>query len=131
MTATETALEQASAGLMYQSETDAPWLVVSWPVASGEVIAEGVRKLGKHRGGTVTEKTVDAFFAPLIEDKEWYGDEEKAIAQRYQVLLATIKASLTNPKVVKVATKTKATVYVVGQATEGGWVGLKTSGVET
>ncbi|MCE9563937.1 MAG: nuclease A inhibitor family protein, partial [Planctomycetes bacterium] len=37
----------------------------------------------------------------------------------------------TNPKVVKITAKTKATVYVVGQAKEGGWVGLKTESVET
>jgi len=131
MTATETALEQASTGLTYQSETDAPWEVVSWSSASGEVTADAVKKLGKHRTGAATEKTVDEFFAPLVEDKDWYGDEEKAISQKYQVLLATIKGTLTNPKVVKVAAKAKGTVYVVGQAKEGGWVGLKTTAVET
>ncbi|MCE9562591.1 MAG: nuclease A inhibitor family protein [Planctomycetes bacterium] len=131
MTATETALEQASTGLTYQSESDAPWEVVSWSSATGEVTADAVKKLGKHRTGTVTEQSVDEFFKPLTENLDWYGDEEKAIAQQYQVLLATIKANLTNPKVVKITAKTKATVYVVGQAKEGGWVGLKTEAVET
>ncbi len=131
MTATETALEQASTGLTYQSESDAPWAAFSWPTASGDVTGEAVLKLGKHKASLpVAEKPVDEFFAPLIEDKDWYGDEEKAISHQYQVLLGAIKGVLTNPKVVRVGSK-KVTVYVVGEAKEGGWAGLKTTAIET
>jgi hypothetical protein len=132
MTATETALKEASAGLTYESESDAPWAVVYWPAASGEVTGEGVRKLDKHKpSAKIEEIPADAFFASLAADKDWYGDEEKAIAERYRALGATIQSTLTNPKVVRVAAGTKVTIYAVGQAKEGGWAGLRTEAVET
>jgi hypothetical protein len=131
-TATEVALQQASAGLLYQSETDAPWEVVAWGSATGTPTASEVKRLGRHRaaGAMAREQPLDEFFAPLTTDQDWYGDEEKAIAQRYRDLLAVIKQHLTSPIVVKVGTR-KLTVYVVGVAAEGGWAGLRTRGVET
>jgi len=101
-----TALEQASIGLTYQSETDAPWVAFNCPSASGKVTGETVRKRGKHKAAEpITEKPLDEFFAPLIEDKDWYGDEEKAIAEQYQVLLGVVKGVLGEPKVVRIGTK--------------------------
>jgi hypothetical protein len=44
--------------------------------------------------------------------------------------VAVVKRLLTNPKVFKVGSR-KVTVYVVGQAKEGGWAGLTTTAVET
>jgi hypothetical protein len=131
-TATQAVLEQASAGLLYQSETDAPWEVVAWASATGTPTAAEVKRLGRHRaaGTTAAEVPLDAFFAPLVADQDWYGDEEKAIARRYRDLLAAIQQHLTSPVVVKVGTR-KVTVYVVGAAAEGGWAGLKTKAVET
>ncbi|MBA4192205.1 MAG: nuclease [Planctomycetaceae bacterium] len=130
-TATVTALQQASVGLTFQSETDAPWTAFNWPTATGEVTGEAVQKLGKHKAGSpVSEKPLDEFFAPLVADLDWYGDEEKAIAQQYQVLLGVIKGVLSAPKVVKVGAK-NVSVYVVGKAKEGGWAGLMTKAVET
>ena len=42
----------------------------------------------------VEEKTVDAFFAPLVAEKDWYGDEEKAAAAKYRALLEVVKQRL-------------------------------------
>lgn len=128
---TVTVLQQAVEGLTYQSETDSPWAVFSWPKATGVPTAEGVRKQGKHKANTpVEEKTIDEFFGPLVQEQDWYGDEEKAIAAKYTSLLTVTKQRLTNPKVVRVGDR-KVAVYVVGQAKEGGWAGLKTTAVET
>lgn len=131
-TATGESLQQASAGLMYQSETDAPWEVVAWGSATGTPTASEVKRLGRHRtaGAVAKVQPLDEFFAPLVADQDWYGDEERAVAQRYRDLLAVIKAHLTSPTVVRVGTR-KLTVYVVGVAAEGGWAGLKTRAVET
>lgn len=130
-TETAAALEQASQGLMYQSETDAPWTVVSWPSAEGEPTAEGIARRGWDRADAPAgEQSVDEFFGPLTQDQDWYGDEEKAVAARYRSLLAIIKGVLRNPRVVRVGER-KVAVYVIGQAKEGGWAGLKTTAVET
>jgi hypothetical protein len=133
MTASQTAsaLQQAAAGLTYPSETDAPWVAFAWPSAEGEPTAAAVLKLGRHRRKTpVEEQSVDEFFAPLVQEQPWYGEEEKADAAKYRALLDAVKRLLTNPKVFKVGSR-KLTVYVVGQAKEGGWAGLKTTAVET
>jgi hypothetical protein len=131
MSETATALHQAAQGLTYQSETDAPWDAFACPSAEGEPTAAALLKLGRHRPKTpVTEMSADEFFKPLVQEQPWYGDEEKADAAKYRTLLNALKRQLTNPKVFKVGSR-KLTVYVVGQAKEGGWAGLKTPAVET
>ena len=133
MAATETvsALAAASAGLTYQSETDAPWAAFSWPSAQGPPTAAGVKKQGRHKASApAQEQSLDEFFAPLVENKDWYGDEEKAAAAKYRALLEVVRQKLTDAKVVRVGER-KVAVYVVGAAKEGGWAGLKTTAVET
>jgi hypothetical protein len=129
-TATAAALQQAAEGLTYPSETDAPWAAFAWPQAEGEPTAAAVLKLGRQRKGAAREQSVDEFFAPLVQEQAWYGAEEKADAVRYRALLAAVKQLLATPKVVQAGSR-KVTVYVVGQAKEGGWAGLKTTAVET
>jgi hypothetical protein len=128
---TVTALQQAAEGLSYQSETDAPWKAFAWPTAEGEPTGAGVRQLGRYKpSARVEEQGVDEFFAPLVQEQDWYGDEERATAAKYRALLDTVKQYLKNPKVVRVGNR-KVAVYVVGGAKEGGWAGLKTTAVET
>jgi hypothetical protein len=128
---TAKALEQSADGLTYESETDEPWTAFAWPTATGEPTGTAVRQLGKHKpGARVDEKTLDEFFAPLVGEQDWYGDEERATAAKYRALLDTVKRNLTAAKVVRVGGRKKA-VYVVGTAKEGGWAGLKTIAVET
>jgi hypothetical protein len=129
--ATAAALQQAAAGLTYQSETDAPWQAFHWPDAEVGPTAGGVREQGRHKkGAKVEEQTVDEFFSPLTQDQDWYGEEEKAQAAKYRALFTAVKQLLENSKVFRVGGR-KQTVYVVGQAPEGGWAGLKTTAVET
>ncbi len=128
---TVNALRQAAEGLTYQSETDAPWRAFTWPTAQGEPTGEAVRQRGRHRpDAPVAEQSVEEFFAPLVEEKDWYGDEERATAAKYRALLDAVKRSLKGPKVVRVGSR-KVAVYVVGVAPEGGWAGLRTTAVET
>ncbi|OWK46726.1 nuclease A inhibitor family protein [Fimbriiglobus ruber] len=127
----EAALHHAADGLTYQSEADSPWAVFHWPTAAGKPTPAGVRTQGGHKGTIVTEQqTLNDFFAPLVQLQDWYGDEEKAIAQRYQALLDTVQKFLTDSIIVRVGRR-KVAVYVVGATREGGWAGLKTMAVET
>ncbi len=129
--ATAQALQQAAGDLTYESETDAPWKAFAWPTAQGEPTGAAVRQRGRHRpNAPVEEQSVDDFFAPLVGEKDWYGDEERATAAKYRALLDAVKRYLKSPKVVRVGRR-KVAVYVVGVADEGGWAGLKTTAVET
>jgi hypothetical protein len=128
---TVSALQRAAEGLTYQSETDSPWTAFRWPTAQGEPTGAAVRQQGRHRpDAPVQEQTVDEFFAPLVQEQDWFGDEERATAAKYQALLDAVKRYLKGPKVVRVGSR-KIAVYIVGTANEGGWAGLKTTAVET
>ncbi|MBN9521975.1 nuclease A inhibitor family protein [bacterium] len=128
--ATVAALKGAVAGLTYQSETDAEWEVFRWPSA-GALFADVVREQGhRSKSAPVVEQPVDEFFAPLTEDQDWYGDEEKAVAAQYRSLLTVVKKQLADPTVFKVGDR-KVTLYVVGRDKNGGLAGLRTTAVET
>jgi hypothetical protein len=129
-TETAAALQQAAAGLTYPSETDAPWTAFAWPDVQGEPTADEVKRRGKHKGSAVHEQSVDELFGPLVQEQGWFGDEEKAEAAKNQALFDAVKRLLMDPRVIQIGGRKKA-VYVVGQAKEGGWAGLKTTAVET
>jgi hypothetical protein len=128
---TAAALQDAAEGITYESETDAPWKAFAWPTAEGMLTPEAVRKWGLHKSNTpVQEKSVDEFFAPLVAEQDWYGEEEKAGVTRYRSLLDAVKQRLNAPKIFMFGEQ-KLVVYIVGSAKEGGWAGLMTTAVET
>jgi hypothetical protein len=128
---TAAALQQAAAGLTYPSETDAPWATFAWPAAKGAPTAAEVLKQGRRKKGVpVEEQSVDDLFAPLVQEQDWYGPEEKAEAAKNRTLRDAVKQLLAGPKVFRVGAR-RVIVYVVGQAREGGWAGLKSISVET
>lgn len=112
------ALRKASAGLLYPSESDAPFDVFQWP-ASGSA-REQVAAHAKP-GQAVEEVPVDTFFAELE------GTEEAANFRQLRKILETV---LTDVRVFR-AGSVKVDVYVVGMTHSFGWVGLHTTSVET
>jgi hypothetical protein len=125
------ALQHTAEGLTYQSETDAPWEAFAWPSAQGEPTGAAVRQWGRHKAeAPVAEQSIEEFFAPLVREQDWYGDEERVTTARYRTLFGAVKRYLKYPKVVRVGRR-KLAVYVVGMMNEGGWAGIKTTAVET
>lgn len=123
------ALEKASEGLLYQSESDEPFTTFKWK-ADGELTAAAVLKCARKPAKTPVEEVPLAdFFKDLTTDQDWYGEEEKATAEQYRGLLKAVKQNLADAKVFKVG-KTKVSVFIVGK-TDGDWAGLKTTAVET
>ena len=128
---TASELAQLAEGLLYQSETDSSWEAFDWPDATGAVTPAEVRRRGRHEASSpVAQQTVDAFFAPLVAEQDWYGDEEKAGAAKYRLLLDAVKKLLRAATIIQIG-KRQVAVYVIGTASEGGWAGLKTLEVET
>ena len=124
------ALKKASAGLLFPSETDAPFEPFEWPGEQGKPDKARVLELAKLPAGTrVKTKSVDAFFKEVTKEEDWHDDEEKAQVQKFQQLVQTLKESLADIKVFQ-AGKVESDAYIVGR-TEAGWAGLKTKVVQT
>src|SRR5262245_17819009 len=124
------ALRVASAGLLFRSETDAPFEVVEWPGEQGKPDKARVLELAALPPSTpVKTKSLDAFFKDQTKEESWMDDQEKAEVQLFKELVQAIKANLSDVKVFLVG-GAEADACIVGR-TESGWAGLKTRVVQT
>lgn len=123
-------LRQASEGLLFRSETDAPIEPFFWPDAAPVApSAELVASHAKAEVKAVKTRSLTTFFRPTITEQEWHNAQEKAEVKRFQILRETVKSSLKAAKVFRVG-KVEVEVYVVGQVMDG-YAGFKTRVVET
>ena len=116
------ALAQASKGLLFPSETDAPLQPFLWENASDKLTKDKVRQLaGAAKGAAVEETTLDDLLSTVPEEDR----------PQFDKLAGAIKGQLSGVKVYKVGDEPERQVYVVGKAPDGQWAGLKTTVVET
>jgi hypothetical protein len=125
--ATRLALEAASRGLLYTSESDYPFDYVSYPTAPlGRLTgAQLLATLGRPADTAVEVRTLDRVFSHLV-NPEVTGDD----APRFAALERTIRQRLTYVQVFAVGT-IQVHLYVVGRDRCGALVGLHTISIET
>jgi hypothetical protein len=141
-------LREASQGLLYPSETDAPFEPFEWPGEEGKPDKARVLELAGLPASTPTKaKSLDAFFRDVTEEQDWHDDEEKAQAahvlqedlhvlqrrilhERFKQLVGTLKEALKDVKVFLAGEAAESDAFIVGRS-EAGWAGLKTRVVET
>jgi histidine triad (HIT) family protein len=115
------ALQKASKGLRYTSETDAPLQSFVWR-DGGELSPQQLKKqAGVAADLPVEETTLDGFFRAV-------PSQDKA---KFQKLAQTLKEQLSGIKVYKIGEEAEKDVYIVGKTKDARWAGLKTSVVET
>jgi hypothetical protein len=116
------ALRQASLGLLFPSESEAPLEPFLWGPAAGPPTADRVRLLARAgEDEAVEETTLDALLHTVpSEDRP-----------KFDKLAAVIRQELSGVKVYKVGDEPEKQVYVVGTTKDGQLAGLKTSVVET
>ena len=120
-----TALQTASDGLLYPSDTDEPFVAFSWGKAAGDLTADKVRQLaGVGPKAAVQERTPTDFFKNLT------SDDEVEDADKYKNLLKVIGEQLSGVKVFRFG-DVEVDIYLIGATKGGDWVGLKTKAVET
>lgn len=125
-----TKLKQASQGLLFLSETDAPFEVITWP-AQGELTPAKLLQLTNRPANTPLEVvTIDKFFAIATQAEDWHDEEERETVKRFQNLVSVLKQNLSNIQVYRVGRIT-IDAYIVGVAQSGDWMGLSTQLVET
>jgi predicted nucleic acid-binding Zn-ribbon protein len=123
-------LKQASNGLFFLSETDAPFEVISWPKQE-QLTPAKLLQLTEHPPDAPVElRTVDEFFAIATAQEDWHDEEERETVQRFQKLVSVLKQNLSQLQVYRVG-KTNIDAYIVGVTDGGEWAGLSTQVVET
>jgi hypothetical protein len=127
------ALTEAITDLFWISETDAAFDIVQWPdktLTSDPLDAATLQQwLGLPTDIAVETCDLESFFAIATEPQDWHGEEEQALAKRYQALVQLIRSALTHSQVFRFGSL-NVEIYVVGQ-TPDGWLGLHTQAVET
>jgi hypothetical protein len=123
-------LKRMTDGLLFMSEADYPFEIVYREGQAG-MSPEILRELSGQPGGSPVEvKSVDEFFRVAVSEPDWKGEQERAVAKRYQALLRLLKENLEELKVYRVG-EINIPVYIVGRAKTGNWLGVSTRVVET
>src|SRR4051794_2732170 len=110
------ALKRASEGLLFRSETDAPFEPFAWPGEQGKPDKARVLALaGLPPETPVKAKGLDAFFKEVSQEQDWMDDTEKAEAQKFLQLAQTLKGLLKDIKAFQVGKGAESDVYIVGR----------------
>ena len=129
-------MKSAIQNLSYMSETDAPFEAFVWQPEAGagafsDVSANDVLHFAeKPADAPIKEFSTEDFFRQPTADQDWYGDDEKATAQRFRDLESMLASELKNVKVFKIG-DTELDVYIVGVTPDGDLAGVKTQATET
>jgi hypothetical protein len=115
-------LKEAAKGILYPSETDAPFEVVHWGKDAEVLDDDRVRQLSG-RGGKepVESDDFDEFFSPLVDG------EASAAARR---LVDVLRETLADIRVYRLG-RISIDAFIVGRTKDGDLAGLKTKLVET
>jgi len=125
-----TALRKATKGLLYMSEKDAPFKVISTEKLTAPTTATIAEILHQPTDSPVEEVAFTKFFAELTKPQKWHAEDDKAVIKRYQDLLAAMREHLTGLKVFKIG-KVRVKIAILGQSESKEWMGLETDSLET
>ena len=120
----------AADGLWYISETDAEIFPFTGSKADSVNKEELLKQIDKPANTTVEEREFDQMFERFVKIQDWYGDEEKATAEKFAALKSLLERNLTDLKVFKVG-DIERDIYFVGLDKEGNLAGIQTKAVET
>jgi hypothetical protein len=125
-----TQLKQASKGLFFLSETDAPFEVIHWS-AQGELTPAKLLQLTNHPPDAPLKMlAVDDFFAIATQEEDWHDEEERETVKLFQNMVSVLKQNLSQLQVFRVGS-INIDVYIVGVTPSSDWTGLSTKLVET
>lgn len=123
-------IKKASQGLYYISEIDAEILPFEGTKTDTVSPEEILRQTNNKSDAPIEERNFDEIFQRLTTIKDWFGNEEKLIAEKYAELRDLLTASLKDLKVFKIG-KIQIDIYFVGLDSEGNLTGIQTKAVET
>jgi hypothetical protein len=118
--------QEATANLLYMSETDAPLDIVE---LDAEPDASELRRLADAPDAPVAETTMEEFFQSQTAEYDGASPERRESAGRYRALRQMMDQELSDIRVWRVGA-VEIRVFAIGRAAEG-WMGIATSIVET
>jgi hypothetical protein len=122
-------LTKATTDLLWSSESDYPFEIVTWPQDTALTPTALFADLPDPHPQIET-MSVTELFEPVLTIEDWYEDAELAQVDRYTDLLHAIESNLVDPQVFRVG-EVEIAIYIVGKTPDGDLVGLKTHVVET
>ena len=136
-------LERLTTGLLWLSESDYPWQIVTWETQLDEEDSEeAIAKLDTQirnqliainpdqEPTQIEDQELDDFLQGITTSKGWYGEEELAECQRYQDLVSFLNNSLSGVRVYRLG-EVEVKIYVLGQTPSKNILGIETISVET
>ncbi len=123
-------LQEASAGLLFPSETDAPFTCFVWDDLHDISVPTLLMKTGNKTGTPVEEISLEQLFSGVTRIAEWMSEDERAEALRFQELQQTLEDLLYDVRVFRIGAM-DIDVYVVGITESGVCAGVSTQIVET
>jgi hypothetical protein len=115
------ALQKASKGLQFTSETEAGFEPFLWQDGDKLTRQRLLELAGAEKGTAVEEDTLERFFHGV-------PPEDKA---KFDKLAKALQGQLSDIEVYKVGDEPEKDVYIVGKTKDGKLAGLKTTVVET
>lgn len=130
-TAVRVRLEAAADGLLFLSETDAPFEYVELPgIPDGEVTTEAVASAVGSAGAPVETRSLDDFLAGHIDQADPADPVAQENVPRFRALKAALTESLSDVRVFRVG-EGEVRYYVLGLTVDGRVAGLTTRALET
>ena len=120
--------KQTTADLLWSSESDYPFEIVTWERGVDITPLTLFSKLAPDL--SIEQITLADLFAPVLTVEDWYEADELAQVQRYTELRHAIETNLTDVAVFRVD-EVEIAIYIVGKTPDLDVVGLKTHVVET
>jgi hypothetical protein len=122
-------LKKATTDLLWSSESDYPFEIVTWD-RNVEMTPTALFSKLEDPHVAIGSITLNDLFAPVLTVEDWYEEEELAQVKRYQNLLHAIESNLSDVQVFRIG-EVEIAIYIVGKTPDGDPIGLKTHVVET
>jgi hypothetical protein len=122
-------LKQATTDLLWSSESDYPFEVVSWELGI-ELTPTDLFSNIYDTDLAIESIPLTDLFEPVLTIEDWYEDAELALVDRYTNLLDSINTNLSEVQVFRVG-EVEIDIYIIGKTPTGDIIGLKTRSVET
>ena len=122
-------LKQATTDLLWSSESDYPFEIVSWELGIDLTPSDLFSNI-YDTDLAIESITLTYLFEPVLTIEDWYEQAELDLVDRYTNLLDSIDNNLSEVQVFRVG-EVEIDIYIIGKTPTGDIVGLKTRSIET